>query len=75
MSPVQLHERLLAASNRLLELPEAEREVLGYLLGALINVLAPGSKSPTKDEIVALLERTADRLGAPGAPLRVRRPR
>jgi len=76
----QLHDRLIDAANRLLETAESTamtaEDALGFFLGGLINTVPPGSKAPSKHDLVELLERTADRLGCPPvAPVRAVRSR
>jgi len=74
----QLHDRLIDAANRPLEASESTEsteltaeDALGFFLGGLINTVPPGSKAPSKHDLVELLERTADRLGCPEvAPVR-----
>jgi hypothetical protein len=68
-----LHARLLAAANRLLDAPSSTVETtfedtLGQLVGGLINMVPSGGKSPSKHDVVELVERIANRLGCPPEP-------
>lgn len=67
---MELHERLIAAANALLDLPEEGKglvaaDALGFFLGGLINAMPPGGKAPSKHVLVELVEHTAERLGCP----------
>jgi hypothetical protein len=68
-----LHARLLAAANRLLDAPASTVETtfedtLGQLVGGLINMVPSGGKSPSKRDVVELVERIANRLSCPPEP-------
>jgi hypothetical protein len=71
-----LHGRQLAASNRLLDAAAdladtTAEDVLGRLLGGLVNAAPSGGRAPSKHALVELLERIADGLGCPPAPVPV----
>ena len=73
-----LHARLVAESNRLLDTAQSTemtaRDALGFLVGALINLESsvPGSVLP--QDLLDVVARTADRLGCPpAAPVKAAR--
>ena len=79
-----LHARLVAELNRLLNAAAADRSgamaqgALDHFSGMLLNALPPGGRPLPKRDIVELVERTGDWLGCPpanaAAPRRRRAP-
>lgn len=64
------HAQLIAASNRLLAASETTEEttaqdVLGCLIGSLINALSAGELVLSERDLVRLVDRAANRLGCP----------
>jgi hypothetical protein len=75
-----LHARLVAEVNRLLDATDTTEktsayDALAYFAGALIGAMPPGGRPLSKHALVDLVERTANRLGCPPAVAPVARRR
>jgi hypothetical protein len=76
-SAADSHAQLIASGNRLLAAAETTEEttaqdVLGCLIGSLINALSAGEPALSERDLVGLVDRAANRLGCPPAPVRSR---